>query len=221
MTFVTRLRIAARFLPVAAVLCALLVAVPARLPATSVLQFSFAELCAQAELIVEGRVLSADARADDLGGGIGTYVRIRVLDRLKGPDVGTELELRFSGGTVAGHTLSLADMRIPAVGETGIYFVESLTQIQAHPLVGWSQGHFLELVDGATRVPRVFTPAGRAVLGIAATGSGARQRQVLSGSGAAAEVELAAPRAPMQAAMRVSDFKTRVRQTVVAGGARR
>jgi len=34
-------------------------------------------------------------------------------------------------------------MRPPQPGETGVYFVESLVRRQIHPLLGWTQGHFL------------------------------------------------------------------------------
>ena len=186
--------------------------------ATSVRQLTFAELCDHSDLVIEGRVVAAEAREDGLGGGIGTYIRIEVLDRLKGPDVGAELELRFAGGTVAGHSLTISDLRIPEVGEVGIYFVESLRERHINPLVGWSQGHFLELVDEQTGLPRVFTPDKRAVLGVGSSASSLPQRQILSGDGTALEVQVAAARGPSQAAMSAIDFKTLVRQGIAARG---
>ena len=203
-----------RPLVVALILCGS----PDPVAATSVRQLTFAELCDHSDLVIEGRVVAAEARADGLGGGIGTYIRIDVLDRLKGPDVGAELELRFAGGTVAGHSLTISDLRIPEVGEVGIYFIESLGEHQINPLVGWSQGHFLELVDDQTGLPRVFTPDKRAVLGIRSSASSLPQRQILSGNGTALEVQVAAARGPSQAAMSTLDFKNLVRQSIAARG---
>jgi hypothetical protein len=184
--------------------------------ASSILQFTFDELNDHADLIVEGRVVAAESRVEP-GGQIATYVRIAVLERLKGPDVGSELELRFAGGSVAGLSLEIADMRLPAVGEVGIYFVESLLERQVHPLVGWSQGHFVELNDPTTGRPGVFTPEGKAVLGIGRDISLTRRRQVVPGTGTALEVQVegGAAVAP-QSALAVSEFKDRIRRSIAA-----
>jgi hypothetical protein len=184
--------------------------------ATSVLQFSVDELSDHAALVIEGRVLSAEPRVESPGGKIATYVRIAVLDRLKGPDVGNEIELRFVGGTVGAHTLEVSDMLMPAVGETGIYFVESLHARQVNPLVGWSQGHFTERVDPQTGRRGVYTPAGRAVLGIRATGAGAQERQVLPGTGTALGLLVEEGLTPARPAMSAADFKAEIRRRVAA-----
>lgn len=189
--------------------------------ATSVRQLAFAELCDRADLIIEGRVVATDARNEGPGRGIRTYVRIEVLDRLKGPAVGTEIELRFAGGSVAGRTMSVGDMRMPAVGEVGIYFVESLGRSQIHPLVGWDQGHFLEQLDEATGAAGIYTPSGRAVLGIGADASRTQPRPVQSGHGMALEVEVAADEGEPRQPMSVEAFKKRVREVVTAQAAQR
>ncbi len=187
--------------------------------ASSVLQFTFDELSDHADLIIEGRVMSVESRVENPGGRIATYVRIAVLDHLKGPDVGPELELRFAGGTVAGLSMEIADMVFPVVGETGIYFVESLRERQINPLVGWSQGHFLEQSDEKTGLPGVFTPAGKAVLGIRSAASIVQQRQVLSGTGTALGVLVEnvlvedAPSAS-RPAMSTTEFKDEIRRRV-------
>ena len=185
--------------------------------ATSVRQFTFAELGDHSDLIIEGRVVAAEARADGLGEGIGTYIRIEVLDRLKGPNTGSEVELRFAGGTVAGRSLTISDMRMPEVGEVGIYFVESLLERQVNPLVGWSQGHFVELIDDQSGLPRVFTPDKRAILGMRSNASSTQQRPVLPGNGTVSDVQVAAARGPSRAAMRAPDFKKLVRQSMAHG----
>ncbi len=180
--------------------------------ATSIRQFTFAELSDHASLIIEGKVIAAVAREDGLGGGIGTYVRIRVLDRIKGPDVGPEVELRFAGGTVADRTLQFADMVIPKPGETGVYFVESVDAYQINPLVGWSQGHFVEIADAQVGLRRVYTSDGRAILGIAG-GPGAQQQQMLSGShGTVLDMQVAKKRGRSSQAMNSTEFKDFIRR---------
>lgn len=184
--------------------------------ATSVLQFSFDELVDHADLIIEGRVVAAEARVESPDGRIATYVRIVVLERIKGPDVGAELELRFVGGTVAGITLEVSDMVMPVVGETGIYFVESLRERQVNPLVGWSQGHFLTRTDGNTGRPGIFTPAGKAVVGISHAASVVQQRQVLPGTGTARGVLTEDAPSPARPAMSATDFRNEIRRSVAA-----
>jgi hypothetical protein len=189
--------------------------------ATSIMQFTFAELSDHASLIIEGKVIAAVAREDGLGGGIGTYVRIRVLDRLKGSDVGPEIELRFAGGTVADRTLQFADMVIPKLGETGVYFVESVDSYQINPLVGWSQGHFVEIADAQSGLRRVYTPDRRAILGIGG-GPGAQEQQVLSGSrGTALEIQLAKKRGRSPQAMNSTGFKDFIRRDIALRGGTR
>ena len=202
---------------IALIIC--IAAVPVE--ATSVRQFTFAQLSDHANLIVEGKVISAVAREDGLGGGIGTYVRIRILDRLKGPDIGPVVELRFAGGTVADRTLQFADMVIPKLGETGMYFVESVESYQINPLVGWSQGHFVEIADAQTGLRRVYTPDGRAILGIADAPI-AQEQQLLSGShGTAVEIQAAKKRGRSAQAMKSTDFKDFIRRDIASRGSTR
>ena len=189
--------------------------------ATSIKQFTFAELSDHSSLIIEGRVIAAEARDDGLGGGIGTYVRIQVLDRLKGPDVGPEVELRFAGGTVSDRTLQFADMVIPTLGETGVYFVESVDSYQMNPLVGWSQGHFVEIADAQSGLRRVYTPDRRAILGIGG-GPGAQEQQVVSGSGGTAlEIQSAKKRGRSPQAMNSTEFKDFIRRDIASRGGTR
>lgn len=189
--------------------------------ASSVRQLAFTEICDRAELIFEGRVVATDARNEGPGRGIRTYVRIEVLDRLKGPAAGSEIELRFAGGSVAGHTMSVGDMRMPAVGEVGIYFVESPGGAQIHPLVGWDQGHFIEQFDEATGAAGIFTPSGHAVLGIAKNAAPTEPRRVLSGHGAALGIEIAAATTESPRPIGVQAFKDRVREVLAAQAGQR
>jgi len=121
------------------------------LTGSSVRETSVDEMVAHSEFVFEGRVTGLEAREAAEGRQIHTYVSFQILDIIKGPPLGTSLELRFLGGSVGEKTLSVSDMRLPSLGEHGVYFVESLSRRQVHPLFGWSQGHLLVLADGEGR----------------------------------------------------------------------
>ncbi len=110
--------------------------------ATTVQQTSIDELVYAAEFIFEGQVTKVESRQeqDQL---IYTYIRFDIIEVLKGQTEESSIELRYLGGEVNGRKLSVAEMKMPELAESGIYFVESLQNKQIHPLYGWSQGHFL------------------------------------------------------------------------------
>lgn len=121
--------------------------------AASVRQVDIDEMLQQCQLVFEGKVVSLVAK--EVGPKrIRTYVTFEIHEVIKGEQPGGAITLSFLGGTVDGLTMAVSDMEIPQVGEQGIYFVESLERVQAHPLYGWSQGHFLVEPDdtGAERV---------------------------------------------------------------------
>jgi hypothetical protein len=134
--------------------------------ASIVLEMSFQEVVDHAELVFEGRVRAVEARRD-AEGMIHTWVDFEVLELLKGEHASSTLTLRFLGGTVGGQRLEVTDLQLPQVGETGFYFVESLTRPQVNPLVGWSQGHFL-IEPRADGRPGVLTAHHEPVLGVSA-----------------------------------------------------
>lgn len=110
--------------------------------ASTVLQMSFGEVVSKAELVFEGRVTGLKA-GTIVDGSIHTYVTFQIKEVVKGAFTGESIELRFLGGQVGSRGLWVSDMQIPEMGETGIYFVETLGGFQVNPLVGWAQGHFL------------------------------------------------------------------------------
>jgi len=110
--------------------------------ATTVLRLPFEEVCDQAELIFEGRVVDVSPRMDEEGRYIWTHVEIEVLEAIKGRHDANQIELKFAGGSLNGLTLDVGEMHVPQVGEHGIYFVDSLSRQLVHPLVGWDQGHY-------------------------------------------------------------------------------
>lgn len=114
---------------------------PLAAQATSVVQLASEELVAGAELIFQGEVVHTESW-QAANGRIYTWVDFSVIEVLKGELAGNGLRLRFTGGQVGGLGLSTG-VPIPAVGEQGIYFVESTREYLANPLHGWSQGHFI------------------------------------------------------------------------------
>ena len=138
---------------------------PASAGATSVRSLSVRELLARAELVFEGRSVAAEVREEAPGGAIRTCVRFEVLEVLKGPAVTGPLELCFAGGSVGRRTQRVHGLRVPPVGERGLYFVEDLDAPRLHPLTGWDQGRFRVR---ETREPAVETADGEPVLAIEA-----------------------------------------------------
>lgn len=110
--------------------------------ATSIVQLDFATLTVSSELIFEGQVTNVETRWNDRETDIYTYVSFSVDEVVKGEFEGQQLELRFSGGQVADQTIVYEGLIYPKVGESGIYFVETLSRPLINPLVGWSQGHY-------------------------------------------------------------------------------
>lgn len=134
--------IALAFLPVAA-------------QATTIIGMDIDELAKRAEFIFEGEVIQSHALENMSTGIINTYVTFNVIDLIKGDSVGNTLELKFAGGELNGEIVEVSGSTLPKLGETGIYFVESIHEDMLNPLLGWSQGHFLVKTENGER--RVYT----------------------------------------------------------------
>ena len=123
--------------------------------ASTVLKISFEETCEGAELIFEGRVVSKESRLSSTTGNPFTYFTFEIIDIIKGSYPDNTIELGFMGGPKGDYVMAVSDMRMPEIGERGIYFVENLSVQQVHPLCGWHQGHYLVLSDPAGDGERV------------------------------------------------------------------
>ena len=110
--------------------------------ATTLLEMDIDSVAGEAELIFLGNVITSQS-IQEINGQYRTYVTFQVQEVLKGNHPGDMLELSFLGGNVDGRGTVVSDLRPPKPGETGIYFVESLSENLINPLMGWSQGHFL------------------------------------------------------------------------------
>jgi hypothetical protein len=97
---------------------------------------------------------------------IHTCARFDIIEILKGPALGNTIELCFAGGTKDGFRRRIEGMVYPARGETGIYFVESLTEHYVSPFYGWHQGHFRSVATGSRVTRGVQVLDGRPVVSV-------------------------------------------------------
>ncbi|MDX8390518.1 MAG: hypothetical protein R8M38_08515 [Mariprofundaceae bacterium] len=118
--------------------------------ASTVVKVTLQQAVAGSELIFEGRVLSKVSRTHSASGMPFSWFTFEVLDVVKGSYRQPTIELGFMGGSVDGASSLISDLKMPKVGERGIYFVESLARQQVHPLFGWSQGHYLVRKNSTT-----------------------------------------------------------------------
>ena len=178
--------------------------------ATTVLQVSFDELVDSAELVFEGEVLALESYE---AGPRAIYTRVRfaVTDVIKGEYSHAEIELHYLGGQVGSRAVQVAEMQLPAIGETGIYFVGSLHEDNVHPLVGWSQGHF-QIVIHESGEATVATAAGDPVRRVL-PGNAPAPMHVLPHEGHARGVQIQSLTAP-EAPLTVTAFKQRIRELV-------
>ena len=178
--------------------------------ASSVRSVSVNDMIDRSEVVFEGRVLGRRVVDDGDAKHLRTCVRFEVLDVVKGADVASPLELCFAGGrSKAGITRGVAGLNLPAPGEHGIYFVESLADGHFSPLAGWDQGRFV--VD---RSGKVSTAGG---LGVVALDPSSTDEDGIS-DGVALGARVAQPGARGAAApMDAEAFKARVRELAGEG----
>jgi len=123
--------------------------------ASMVLKVDFNQVVNGAELIFQGRVVSKETRPSPLSGKPFTYFTFAVIDVIKGSYERPTIEIGYMGGKLGEFTLEISDMRMPEVDEGGIYFVETLSEEQIHPLFGWQQGHYLVITSRQTGIDTV------------------------------------------------------------------
>ena len=121
--------------------------------ATTLIPMDFQDLTAKAELIFIGTVI--DIRSEKDIHTIYTHVTFADLRVLKGSDPGATIEVRLSGGTVAGESVHVFGMPEFVVGEKNLIFLAGNTQFIC-PIVGWGQGRFKVRWDEVSRQEVVF-----------------------------------------------------------------
>lgn len=132
--------------------------------ATTLLAIGFGDAVQRAETVVEAQVRSVRTEWPPGQPHPQTWVELSTLAVLAGSAPDT-IRLRFVGGEVDGRRVEVAESPIPAQGERGVFFIESLDRPMLNPLFGWKQG-LLRLRKDAAGTWRVFSADGDAVTGI-------------------------------------------------------
>ncbi len=128
--------------------------------ASTVKEVDFSAAVNGSELIFEGVVTSKRSSISPTTGQPFTYFTFQIQDVIKGNYSDQTITLGYLGGPKDNRFLVVTGMKMPEVGESGIYFVESLSQQLVHPLYGWQQWHLLKYdEDGVAKVKRVQPPA--------------------------------------------------------------
>jgi hypothetical protein len=125
--------------------------------ASVILRMSFDQVVKGAELIVDGEVVSKEIRLSPISGRPFTYFNIAIIDLIKGDYPKKIIEIGYMGGQIGDMTLNVSNMRMPEIGERGIYFIETTNQQQIHPLIGWQQGHYRVIIDPNNGQERVVS----------------------------------------------------------------
>lgn len=185
--------------------------------ATTILSTSIDTLAADAELIFEGEVIARESRLDASTGLIFTWVTFSVADIIKGDYSAATLELRFTGGNIGDDVVEISGLTLPAEGEQGIYFVESLSRNLLNPLLGWSQGHFLIFEEDGER--RVSTNDQRPVTAVQPVSDiptllRQPQRLIEGKSDAASGIVTGTSALRSNQALSVDEFKSRLRDLI-------
>ena len=182
--------------------------------ATTILGMDIDKLTADAEFIFEGEVVLTETRQDSNSRIISTYVTFNVIDVMKGDYDAASIELKFMGGVFDGRIMQVSGLKIPQLGEQGIYFVESTSRDLINPLLGWSQGHFIIIVDDGER--RISTADNKPVTEVQSVSGiplAIKKPQALiqGGGDAAAGVTTESSLILIRRALSVDEFKARIR----------
>lgn len=198
----------------------LLAAVLAWVPATgwsaSVRAVQLSEMLTAAELVFEGQVIGQQVRRGASKRDIHTEVSFQVLDVIKGAWPDDTIVLSFAGGTVDGRTVAVSDLRRPSIGDHGVFFVESLSRRQVHPLYGWDQGRFRVVTDVHSGQTFVETYDGQHVYGATVSRAQAAHAAGLS-NGVALGLRLQR-RSTEEMPMTLEQFKQTLRRPAESGG---
>jgi len=128
---------------------------------------SLSDLAKGSEVIFEGQAASRTVEPLQDGQGARTCVNFRIIEMIAGTQPGSTIRLCFLGGIWNGQGFGVSGMNYPAVGEHGVYLVESTSQPLVNPLIGWDQGHFLVAKDPAMGTLKMTTADHRRIVGLA------------------------------------------------------
>lgn len=184
---------------------ALLAVCCASLPAwgLTVIPPAFDALVAQSELVVDGEVTGVRAELGDYQGRplVYTFVTIRVLDALKG-NPGETIDMRMLGGTVGDFTMQVSGVPTFAAGDRNLFFIAG-NGAAFCPLVAVPHGYYPIVHRASDGAEVVLRSNGEPLV---------RPEQVSEEIHQVART--AGSRLRGEGAMRLSDFKNRIRMEV-------
>lgn len=184
---------------------ALLAACCAFVPAwgLTVIPPDFEELVSQADVVVDGEVSSVRTELAEYQGRplVYTFVSIRVLEAVKG-DPGDTIEMRMLGGTVGDFTMQVSGVPEFSAGQRNLFFIAGNGNAFC-PLVAVPHGYYPIVRRPSDGVDVVLRSNGEPLV---------RPEQVSEEIHADARTTSSRLRA--ENAMRLSDFKNRIRMEV-------
>ena len=180
--------------------------------ATTVKPLTFDQVILGAKLVIEARVTKTEPRQVESSGYIWTDVTFQIQDAIKGDWSSDEITLSFLGGSIGDKSTLVAEVSIPEVGETGIYFIAETDGSRAQPLMGWHQGHvFIKNdFDGGRRA---FTSDNQSIIGLDTMAEPAKEQRART---AARGLKTAAGN-ETATALSVDEFKSLIQQRLSIG----
>ncbi len=178
--------------------------------ATMLQRQSLSDLVRKSQFIFEGQPVSRAVEALPEGQGARTCFSFKVIQAIAGSHPGNVVRLCFFGGTIGGKGFAVSDLNMPAIGEHGIYLVESTGQPMLNPLIGWDQGHFLVAKDSAGTL-RITTADHRRVTGLAPEAGRTAAPEILPPAGATAAGVISDDRQELSGAMSRDTFVKELR----------
>jgi hypothetical protein len=171
--------------------------------ASTVRQVGFDELVARSEIVFHGRVTGVESFTNQNRQSVYTEIEFQVLETIVGSHQDSFLRLTFPVGSKDGLEVVIHGLKIPALGQEGVYFVESTEQSMVNPFYGWKQGQFIVTRDTEKNNPRVLTADGNPITSVSPAPT---PSSISISNGAALGVE-SAPGGSVSTAMVLEDFR--------------
>jgi hypothetical protein len=178
--------------------------------ATTLMRQSLADLAKGSEVIFEGQAVSRAVEPLPNGQGARTCVSFRIIEMIAGSQPGSTIRLCFLGGMLNGQGFGVSGMNYPAVGEHGVYLVESTGQPLVNPLIGWDQGRFLVAKDPVSGILKMTTADHRRIVGLAPEAAVPANGEIVSPDATAAGV-MSDDNPALAGAMSRDEFITKLR----------
>jgi hypothetical protein len=178
--------------------------------ATTLMRQSLSDLAKGSEVIFEGQAVSRAVEPLPNGQGARTCVNFRVIEMIAGSRPGSTMRLCFLGGMLNGQGFGVSGMNYPAVGEHGIYLVESTGEPLVNPLIGWDQGRFLVAKDPVSGILKMTTADHRRIISLAPEAAVPANGEIVSPDATAAGV-MSDDNPALAGAMSRDEFITKLR----------